>query len=197
MDIPALVAVAAATTVVQVLSEALQPGSLQQHKVSLPSFRMEDLVGWFQHAEAEFLLVRIPANSYVCSMHVVHALPSEALTTVCDLTSEVTAATPDQYNLIKDALFARFTPSPLQMWFCLLGMLPLGDRRQAPSLTPHCRQLPRPTRRFASITTTSVEWHIVASHPTMAGKRVKAPGGTSLFAIAARGPTSSIFEMIT
>jgi hypothetical protein len=115
MDIPALVAVAATTAVVQVLSEALQPGSLRQHKVSLPNFRMEDPVGWFPHAEAEFLPARIPANSYVCSMHVVHALPSEALTTVCDLTLDVTTATPDQYNLIKDVLLARFTPSPLQM----------------------------------------------------------------------------------
>jgi hypothetical protein len=127
MDPTAAAAIAAATAAVTALSEALQPGTLQHHKVSLPTFWTEDPTGWFHHAEAEFLLARIPANSYVCYMHVVRALSSEALTAVRDLIRDVTAATPDPYTLIKEALLARFTPSPLQMCFRLLDMLPLGD----------------------------------------------------------------------
>jgi hypothetical protein len=64
-------AAAAATAAVQALTpKALRPVSLQQHTVTLPGFWQEDPVGWFQHAEAEFLLARIPANSYVCYVHV-------------------------------------------------------------------------------------------------------------------------------
>jgi hypothetical protein len=86
LDPMAAAAVAAATVAIQAFSEVLQPGSLQHHKVPLPNFWMKDPIGWFQHAEAEFLLARIPANSYVCYMHVVRALPFEALTAVRDLT---------------------------------------------------------------------------------------------------------------
>jgi hypothetical protein len=92
---PAASAAAAATAAVQALTEALRPASLQQHKVTLPGFWREDPVGWFQHAEAEFLLARIPANSYVCYIHVIRAPPSEILTAVRDLTRDITAATPD------------------------------------------------------------------------------------------------------
>jgi hypothetical protein len=67
-------AAAAATAAVQALTKALRPVSLQQHKVTLPGFWQEDPVGWFQHAEAEFLLARIPANSYVSYIHVIRAL---------------------------------------------------------------------------------------------------------------------------
>jgi hypothetical protein len=93
-------AAAAATAAVQALTEALRPANLTSHKVTLLGFWREDPAGWFQHAEAEFLLARIPANSYVCYIHVIRALPSEILTAVRDLTCNITAATPDPYNIL-------------------------------------------------------------------------------------------------
>jgi hypothetical protein len=85
-------------------------------------------VGWFQHAEAEFTLAHLPANSYVCYVHVIRALSSEVLTAVRDLTRDITASTPEPYLLMKDPLLSRFTTSPLQQCFRLLDMPPLGDR---------------------------------------------------------------------
>jgi hypothetical protein len=70
MDPTAAAAIAAAAAGVQALLEALHPGSLQHHKVLLPSFWIKDPVGWFQHAKAKFFLALIPANSYVFYMHV-------------------------------------------------------------------------------------------------------------------------------
>jgi hypothetical protein len=89
----------------QALSEALQPAVFQQHKLTLPLFWIQDPVGWFLHAEVKFALARMPANSYVCYMHVVCALPSEVLTAVRDLTRDVTAAMPEPYLLIKDDIY--------------------------------------------------------------------------------------------
>jgi hypothetical protein len=91
---------------------------------------MEDLVGWFQHAKAEYLLARIPADSYFCYMHMVRALPSEALTPVRNL---IRASRPPRRirTNTKDALLARFTPPPLQMFFSLLDMPPLGNPRSS------------------------------------------------------------------
>jgi hypothetical protein len=127
-----------------VLLIALQLGNLQQHKVTLPNFWLEDPVGWgFQHAKAEFLLTRIPANSFVCYIHVMHALPSKALIAIRDLARNVTAAMPDPYNLIKDALLARFTPLSLQMCFHLLDMPLLGDRRPSALFAEMQALLPR------------------------------------------------------
>jgi hypothetical protein len=140
-------AVAAARATVQALTEARHPASLQQHKVTLPGFWREDPVGWFQHAEAEFLLARIPANSYVCYIHMIRALPSEILTAVRDLTRDITAATPDPYSILKDALLAHFTPALLQKCFCLLDIRHLGDRRpsalfaEIQALLPHIANL--------------------------------------------------------
>jgi hypothetical protein len=90
---------------------------------------LDDPAGWFQHAEAEFTLARLPANSYICYVHVIRALPSKVLAAVRDLTRVVTATTPDPYLLIKDALLARITASLLQRCFRILDMAPLGDRR--------------------------------------------------------------------
>jgi hypothetical protein len=84
----------AATAAVQALSELLQPAALPQHRLSLPAFWTQDPAVWFQHAEAEFTLARLPANSYVCYVHVISALSSEVLTAVRDLTRDITAATP-------------------------------------------------------------------------------------------------------
>jgi hypothetical protein len=127
-SVAANAAVAAATAAVQALTSHL-PSASQQHKLALPSFWLDDPAGWFQHAEAEFTLARLPANSYICYVHVIRALPSEVLAAVRDLTWVVTAATPDPYLLIKDALLTRFTASPLQRCFRILDMAPLGDRR--------------------------------------------------------------------
>jgi hypothetical protein len=44
---------------VQVLSKVLHPAGLPQHKFTMPTFWVEDPVGWFQHAEAEFTLTQI------------------------------------------------------------------------------------------------------------------------------------------
>jgi hypothetical protein len=101
MDLAASAAAAAsATAAVQAVTEVLRPANLQQHKVTLPGFWREDPVGWFQHAEAEFLLARIPADSYVCYLHVIRALPSEVLMAVRDLTRDIntTLATGHQAN---------------------------------------------------------------------------------------------------
>jgi hypothetical protein len=142
-------AAAAATAAVQALTpKALRPVSLQQHKVTLPGFWHEDPVGWFQHAEAEFLLARIPANSYVSYIHVIQALPSEVLTAVRDLTRDITATIPDPYTLLKDALLARFTPAPLQQCFRLLNIRHLGDRRPSALCAEMKALLPRDANFF-------------------------------------------------
>jgi hypothetical protein len=60
---PAATAAAANAAAVQALTEALQPASISHHKLALPSFWVEDPAGWFQHAEAEFTLARLPAHS--------------------------------------------------------------------------------------------------------------------------------------
>ncbi len=70
-----------------------------------------------QLAKAEFTLARLPANLYVCYIHVMCALFSKVLTTVQDLTKDITAAPPEPYLLIKAALLLRFTVSPLQQCF--------------------------------------------------------------------------------
>jgi hypothetical protein len=88
-------ATVAATAAVHALSEALQPASISGHKLSLPTFWTEDPAGWFQHAEAEFTLARLLPHSYICYMHIIRALPSEVLTAVCDLTRDITEATPE------------------------------------------------------------------------------------------------------
>jgi hypothetical protein len=82
MDSTAAAALTAASAAVQVHSEALQPAAFQHHKLTLPLFWTQDPAGWFLHAEAEFALACVPANLYVCYMHVVRALPSEVLTAI-------------------------------------------------------------------------------------------------------------------
>jgi hypothetical protein len=133
----------AATAAVQALSEVLQPAALPQHRLSLPAFWTQDLAVWFQHAEAEFTLARLPANSYVCYVHVIRARSSEVLTAVRDLTRDITAATPQPYLLLKDALLSRFTASPLQQCFRILDMPPLGDRRPSALFAELQSLLPR------------------------------------------------------
>jgi hypothetical protein len=136
-------AVAAATAAIQALSSHLPQAEYPQHKLALPTFWLDDPAGWFQHAEAEFTLARLPANCYICYIHVIRALPSEVLAAVRDLTRGVTAATPEPYLLLKEALLTRFTASPLQRCFRILDMGPLGDRRpsvlfaEMHSLLPH------------------------------------------------------------
>ncbi len=148
MDSTAAAAAAAASAAVQALSEALQPAVFQRHKLTLPPFWTQDPVGWFLHAEAEFALAHVPSNSYICYMHVVRALPSEVLTAVRDLTRDATAATPEPYLLIKDALLSRFTSSPLQMCFKLLDLPPLGDRRPSALFAEMQSLLPRDANVF-------------------------------------------------
>jgi hypothetical protein len=109
----------AATAAVQALLEVLQPAALPQHRLSLPTFWTQDLAGWFQHAEAEFTLARLPANSFVCYVHVIRALSSEFLTAVRDLTRDITATTPQPYLLLKDALLSHYCfPSVFGFWIC-------------------------------------------------------------------------------
>ena len=50
MDPTAAAATAAATAAIQALSDVLQPAAFQQHKLTLPTFGIQDPVGWFQHA---------------------------------------------------------------------------------------------------------------------------------------------------
>ncbi len=47
-------AAAAATAAVQTLSKVQQPAGPPQHKLTMPTFWVEDPAGWFQHAEAEY-----------------------------------------------------------------------------------------------------------------------------------------------
>jgi hypothetical protein len=122
-------AVAAATAAIQALSSHLPQSDYPQHKLALPTFWLDDPAGWFKHAEEEFTLAPLPANCYICYIHVIRALPSEVLAAVRDLTSGVTAATPEPYLLLKEALLTRFTASSLQRCFRILDMGPLGDRR--------------------------------------------------------------------
>jgi hypothetical protein len=101
---------------------------LQQHKLTLPTFWLQDPAGWLQHAEAEFALAHVPMNSYVCYYHmvqVVQVLPSQPYRI---LPGTSLPAMPDPYLLIKEALLSRFTSLPLRLCFKLLYLLPLCDR---------------------------------------------------------------------
>jgi hypothetical protein len=55
----------------------LQPANLQKHNFSLPTFWLEDPVGWFEHDEAEFVFVRVLANASVSgtAVHGTHRCP--------------------------------------------------------------------------------------------------------------------------
>jgi hypothetical protein len=132
-----------ATAAMQALSEVLKPTAISTHKISLPTFWVEDPAGWFQHAEAEFTLAHLPANSYVCYMHVIRTLPAEVLTAVHDLMRDIMAVTPEPYLQLKEALLSRFTVSPLQQCFCLLDLPPLGDRRPSALFAEMQSLLPR------------------------------------------------------
>jgi hypothetical protein len=113
------------------------------HKLSLHTFWMEDLAGWFQHEEVELTLALLPANSYVCYVHVIHALPSEVLTAVRDLMRDITAATRESYLQLKEALLSRFTVSLLQQCFRLLDLPPLWDHRPSALFAEMQALLPR------------------------------------------------------
>jgi len=127
MDAAAALNVAAtAAASMQALADALQNNG-PNIKLLLPQFWTHDPVGWFHHIEAEFVIARIPANSYLCYLHVVRALPSEVITAVADLTGAINPTTPNAYELFKQALLNRFTASPLQKCFQLLDHPMLGD----------------------------------------------------------------------
>jgi hypothetical protein len=63
-------AAVAVTAAEQALSEVLQPAAMSTHKLSLPSFWVEDPAGWFQHAEAEFTRASSPPTpmSVTCTL---------------------------------------------------------------------------------------------------------------------------------
>ncbi len=105
-------------------------------------------VGWFQHSEAEFTLAHIPANSYVCYIHVIQAMPSKVLTVVRDLTREITVASSDPYLQNKEAFLSCFTASPLYQCFKLLHLPPLSDRRPSALFVEMQAQLPRDNLLF-------------------------------------------------
>jgi hypothetical protein len=119
---------------VQALAAALQQHSLQpglQHKVTLPPFWPQDPAAWFQHIEAEFIIARVPLNSYLCYLHVIRALPADVVTAIRDITNNITAETVNAYDAVKQTLIKRFTTSALQLCFQLLDAPPLGDRNIA------------------------------------------------------------------
>ena len=53
-------------------------------------------------------------GSHTCYLHAVGALQPDVLLAVRDITRVVTALTPNPYNLLKAALIARYSQSPLQ-----------------------------------------------------------------------------------
>jgi hypothetical protein len=99
--------------------------------VTLPPFWPQDPAAWFQHIEAEFLIARVPLTSYLCYLHVIHALPADVVTAVRDVTNTITADSVNAYDAVKQALLKRFTSSALQRCFQLLDTPPLGDRNIA------------------------------------------------------------------
>jgi hypothetical protein len=119
---------------VQALATALQQHSLQpalQTKVTLPPFWPQDPAAWFQHIEAEFIIARVPLTSYLCYLHVIHALPLDVVTAIRDITANITAESINAYDLVKQTLLQRFTCSELQRCFQLLVAPPPGDRNIA------------------------------------------------------------------
>jgi hypothetical protein len=124
----------ATAALVQALPAALQQHTLQpalQTKVTLPQFWSHDPAAWFQHIKAEFIIARVPLTSYLCYLHVIHALPADVVTAVRDVTSNITADSVNAYDAVKQALLKRFTSSALQRCFQLLDTPPLGDRNIA------------------------------------------------------------------
>jgi hypothetical protein len=108
---------------VQALAAALQQHTLQpaqQTKVTLPTFWSHDPAAWFQHIEAEFVIARVPLTSYLCYLHVIHALPADVVTAIRDVTSVITAESANAYDAVKQALLQCFTTSQLQRCFQLL-----------------------------------------------------------------------------
>jgi hypothetical protein len=88
-------------------------------------------VAWFQHIEEEFIIARVPLTSYLCYLHVIHALQADVVTAVHDITSNITAESINAYDVVKQALLQCFTSSELQRCFQLLDALPLGNRNIA------------------------------------------------------------------
>jgi hypothetical protein len=97
----------------------------------LPPFWPQDPVSWFQHIEAEFIIARVPLTSYLCYLHVIKAIPSDVITAVRDITSNITAESLNSYEAIKQTLLEHYTTSQLQKCFQLLDSPPLGDRNIA------------------------------------------------------------------
>jgi hypothetical protein len=95
--------------------------------VTLPPFWLQDPAAWFQHIEAEFIIARVPLTSYLCYLHVIHALPPDVVTAIRDITTHITAESINAYDVVKQALLQRYTCSELQRCFQLLDAPPLGD----------------------------------------------------------------------
>jgi hypothetical protein len=133
----------AATAAVQALSKVLQPAAMSHHKLSLPTFGVEDPAGWFQQPEAEFTLTRLPAIPMCATSmsSVLFHLKCSPLSR--DLTRDIMGATPEPYLQLKEALLSRFTVLPLQQCFHLLDLLPLGDRRPSALFAEMQALLPR------------------------------------------------------
>jgi hypothetical protein len=81
--------------------------------------------------QAEFIIARVPLTSYLCYLHVIHALPLDVVTAIRDITANITAESINAYDLVKQTLLQRFTCSELQRCFQLLVAPPPGDRNIA------------------------------------------------------------------
>ncbi len=146
----------------QALSEAFQPATLSQHKLTQPSW-LQDPNSWFPHAEAEFNLA--PLNSYICYIHVIQALLSEVSffgTNSCHQCCFVGAISVARMLSSLDSLPHHFS-SVSNYWTC---RLPMSTSSQ---MLCFCAAIPRPCGLFWSTWQLAPMWRLLplnCSHST-------------------------------
>jgi hypothetical protein len=112
--------------------------------VKLPTFWTTDPDMWFFQAECSFNRSRI-TTSYTKFEHVVMKLPEEVRISVRNLLQELTPATVDAYEQLKEALTASYGQTRWQRGFAIIDHPDLGDRRPSRMMSEMLALLPTGT----------------------------------------------------
>ena len=112
--------------------------------VKLPTFWTTDPDMWFFQAECSFNRSRI-TTSYTKFEHVVMKLPEEVIISVRNLLQELTPASLDAYEQLKEALTVSYGRTRWQRGFAIIDHPDLGDRRPSRMMSEMLALLPAGT----------------------------------------------------
>jgi hypothetical protein len=112
--------------------------------VKLPTFWTTDPDMWFFQAECSFNRSRI-TTSYTKFEHVVMKLPEEVIISVRNLLQELTPASLDAYEQLKEALTVSYGRTRWQRGFAIIDHPDLGDRRPSRMMSEMLALLPSGT----------------------------------------------------